>query len=110
MASRKLPNYLRTHRKRSYLTQVEVAYLLGVRNGANISRYELHRRPPSLETAIAYTVVFGEPIQELLAGSYDEIALVTKERARRLSSKLRQSSANLRDARKLETLDRIILS
>ena len=43
MATHKLENYLRTYRKRSGLTQREVAFLVGCRNGAQVSRYERRR-------------------------------------------------------------------
>ncbi len=39
MTSHKLANYLRAYRKRSGLSQSEVAYLLGCKNGAQVSRY-----------------------------------------------------------------------
>ncbi len=42
--------YLRTYRKRSGLTQSEVARLLGLESGQLISRYERLDRSPNLET------------------------------------------------------------
>ena len=44
-----LENYLRTYRKRSNLSQDEVAFLLGCRGGTKVSRYERHARKPNLE-------------------------------------------------------------
>src|SRR2546421_227517 len=64
MASPRLENYLRTYRKRSGLTQREVAFLLGSKNGAQLSRYEKQRRLPPLRTALAF-VVFEDPRQVL---------------------------------------------
>ena len=54
--SHKLQNYLRTYRKRSGLSQDEVAFLLGCQTGAKVSRYEPFARKPSLETLFAYEV------------------------------------------------------
>ena len=50
----KLENYLRTYRKKSGLTQREVAFLLGCQNGAQVSRYEKRRRlpPPAIASLI----------------------------------------------------------
>src|SRR5437879_2031593 len=61
MATHKLENYLRTYRKRSGLTQREVAFLVGCRNGAQVSRYEKRRRLPPLRTALACEAAFGVP-------------------------------------------------
>ena len=71
--SHKLENYLRTYRKRSGLSQDEVAYLLGCQNGTKVSRYERFARKPSLETLFAYEVVFGAPARELFAGVYQKV-------------------------------------
>src|SRR5713226_2588747 len=68
MATHKLENYLRTYRKRSGLTQREVAFLLGCRNGAQVSRYEKRRRVPPLGMALACEAAFGVPVSELFAG------------------------------------------
>ena len=59
MATHKLENYVRTYRKRSGLTQREVAFLVGCRNGAQVSRYEKRRRLPPLRTALACEAAFG---------------------------------------------------
>lgn len=69
MARRKLPNYLRTHRKRAGLLQRELALLLGCKSGAEVSRYERSTRQPTLRTALAYEAVFGTPARELLLAS-----------------------------------------
>jgi len=66
----KLNNYLRTYRKRASLSQDEVAYLLGCRSGAKVSRYERFARQPTLQTALAYEAIFGVPVRELFAGIY----------------------------------------
>lgn len=70
MATRPLENYLHTYRKRSGMTQREVALLLGCENGAQVSRYEKRHRVPPLQTALAYEAIFGIPVSELFAGRY----------------------------------------
>ena len=74
MASRKLPNYLRTYRKRAGLSQEEVAFLLGCQDGHKASRYELRKRKPNLETVLAYELIFGTPARELFAGVFEDVA------------------------------------
>jgi len=57
--SQKLQNYLCTYRKRSSLSQDEVASLLGCESGTKISRYECFDRKPGLEATLACAIVFG---------------------------------------------------
>jgi transcriptional regulator with XRE-family HTH domain len=107
MASRRLPNYLRTFRKRTGLSQEEVAFLLGCQSGNKASRYERRTRKPNLETILAYELVFGAPARELFAGIFDDVADATLKRAQALAEKLKQNRANLLIAQKLETLEAI---
>ena len=100
----RLPNYLRTHRKRAGLSQDEVAFLLGCRSGAKVSRYERLARRPSLETAFAYEAVFGVPARELFAGVYEKVEEQIKKRARVLAGKLGVRETDRTIRRKLESL------
>jgi transcriptional regulator with XRE-family HTH domain len=93
MAHRKLKNYVRTYRKRMNLSQDEVAYLLAAHSGAKVSRYERFRREPSLRTALAYSVIFQAPLEEIFAGLYSEIERNTTERMRLLAGKLDRSDS-----------------
>ncbi|MCE5311430.1 MAG: helix-turn-helix transcriptional regulator [Acidobacteriales bacterium] len=82
-----LTNYLRTYRKRSGLTQDEVAYLLGLVSGSKVSRYELYRRIPNLETALTYEAIFRTPVRELFAGLFAEVEKKMLKRVGRLGKK-----------------------
>jgi DNA-binding XRE family transcriptional regulator len=87
MASRPLPNHLLKHRKRSALSQAEVAYLLGAKGGAKICRYEKFLRHPNLETALAYLAIFRCHISELFPGLVQRAQAVVRARAKRLGKK-----------------------
>ncbi len=102
--SSKLPNYLKTFRKRAGLTQDELAFLLGCKSGAKVSRYEQFKRQPSLQTAFAYEAVFGTPASELFAGLFQQAQQETKKRAQALIKKLSQGKPTPLVARKLEML------
>lgn len=102
--SRKLQNYVRTYRRRSGLTQSELAFLVGCENGSNISRYERFLRVPTLETAFAYEALFGAPARELFAGVHERTATKIQERAKVLAGKLAQGKSNSASARKLQLL------
>src|SRR5438552_11302801 len=109
MATHKLENYLRTYRKRSGLTQREVAFLVGCRNGAQVSRYEKRRRLPPLRTALACEAAFGVPVSVLFAGLREVAGQAVGERMLALKSKLETNPAQGREARiaeqKLRWLD-----
>lgn len=102
--SQKLPNYLRTYRKRAGLSQDEVAFLLGCQNGTKVSRYENFARQPSFETAIAYEVIFGAAARELFAGAYQKVEKTIIKRTQLLARKLSRATPSPIISRKLEAL------
>ena len=105
--SHKLENYLRTYRKKSGLSQDEVAFLLGCQNGTKVSRYERFARKPSLETLFAYEVVFGAPARELFAGAYQKVEKRISNRAQLLTRKLNRATPDRMATRKLQILKAI---
>jgi transcriptional regulator with XRE-family HTH domain len=107
--SHKLPNYLRTCRKAASLTQAEVAYLLGGRTGAKVSRYERFRQQPQLETVFAYEAIFRIPARELFAGVYQQIERKTRRRVRALSRRVSRVSPDPALRRKTEFLREVSL-
>src|SRR5689334_18090467 len=92
MHSHRLPNHLRSHRKRLGLSQAEVAFLLGCRGIARISRYERFQRMPSFETALRYEAVFATPITILFPGLAIRAHRHVAERCQRLIRKLSRSN------------------
>jgi transcriptional regulator with XRE-family HTH domain len=64
----RLVNYVRAHRKRAGLSQLELAVILGYRNEGVISRHELFRSVPPLLMALGYEVVFQTSVSELFPG------------------------------------------
>jgi len=107
MASSRLPNYLRKHRKRLGLSQDDVAYLLGAESGAKTSRYERFAREPGFRTALACEAVFQKPIRELFAGLYEQIEREVAERAKKLALKTNHRNPGHQTTSKRETLKRI---
>ena len=105
--SKKIHNYLRTYRKRSSLSQDEVAYLLGCQSGTKVSRYERSARKPNLETILAYAVVFGAPGRELFAGTFEKVEKKISNRAQLLTRKLSRATLTPMAARKLQVLEAI---
>ena len=94
----KLENYLRTYRKRTGLSQREIAYLLGCQDGNTASRYERSAREPGLQIVLAYEVCFRVPPWELFAGVYERVAQRIAKRARALSEQVaKEQPSPLRD-------------
>jgi DNA-binding XRE family transcriptional regulator len=98
MSDFRYENYLRMYRKRAAFSQAEVAFLLGIEGGAEVSRHEQGHRLPSLDTALAYEAIFGQPVGELFAGKLERLQVLIARRARQ-----RLNGAPLRGA----TLDAI---
>lgn len=88
MPRTKLDNYLRAYRRRSGLSQDEVAYLLGTRSGTKISRYERGGRLPDLDTALAFKAIFHLPVGVLFAGRQQKVERSVLRRAAKLQQRL----------------------
>lgn len=104
MATHKLQNYIRTHRKRSGLSQAELVYLLRLKSLSTVSRVEHFRRIPSLEVALAYEVIFRIPVRELFPGLFEQIERNAIRRVGLLARRLMEVKQNARTAQKLDSL------
>jgi transcriptional regulator with XRE-family HTH domain len=107
MSSTPLPNYLRSNRKRSGLSQDEVAFLLGAQSGAKVCRNERFVREPSLATALAYEAIFQRPASELFGGLYQEIEKQVADRAKALSYRTNYQKPTRQNVHKLQTFGNI---
>src|SRR5262249_26543971 len=67
-----LPNYLKATRKRTGLSQRDVAFLIGGNDGSKISHYEQGIMPP-LDIALALQTIYGTPVAELFAGVHESV-------------------------------------
>ncbi len=108
MASHKLPNYIRHHRKRLGLSQEDVAFLLGWNGSAQTSRYEHFCRIPTLRTALALSYIFQASIDQLFSGEKEEVEEAVSKRAQILEEQLLQKNAGRNAFRKLDFLRMII--
>lgn len=100
--------HLRSLRRKSGLSQKELANILGFRSKATISRHESSRAVPDLLTAFGYEAIFRVPISELFPGIHQTVELGIEERLEKMEDELHQSTAKGREAafiaRKLEFL------
>jgi transcriptional regulator with XRE-family HTH domain len=104
MASPQLPNYLVSNRKSLALSQDDVAFLIGTKNGAKVCRLERFARDPNFETALAYEAIFQKPVRELFPGLYRDIEKEVAARAKILAARLEQKKPNWRTNRRRQTL------
>lgn len=100
----KLDNYLRAYRKRSGLSQDEVAFLLGSRSGTKVSRFEHGGRLPNLDTALAYDFIFHASTRVLFAGRQQKVERLIRKRVARLRARLGTHESPRRSSRKLQAL------
>lgn len=94
MSDFRLDNYIRMYRKRLAFSQAEVAFLLGLESGADVSRHEQNRRVPSLDAALAYEIILGQPVGELFAGRLERLRRRISLRAGLLAEKLRSAGSS----------------
>ena len=104
MPNNKLPHYLRAYRKRAGLSQADVAFLLGCRSGAKVSRYEHFARQPTLPVAFAYEVIFNTAARELFSGVFQESQQKILQRTQALLTSLEQSNFDRAPVRKIKAL------
>lgn len=104
MPSSPLPNYLLSNRKRSALSQEDVAFLLGTRSGAKVSRHERFVREPSLKTALAYEAIYRRSASELFSGLYGQVEREVAARAKALVSKTGRLEPPRPSAQRRQTL------
>ena len=104
MPSPKYPNYIRTHRKRTHLTQNEVAFLLGSKNSAHVCRHERLEQTPNLPTMLAYEILFRTPVRNLFRETHQDVEQKLLHRTRLLIQKLAKSGESRLKARKIEIL------
>lgn len=104
MPTSRLPNYIRTYRKRACLTQEEVAFILGSKSSARISRHERFKQTPDLQTLLAYEMLFQTPVSNLFSSTHQEVEQKLRHRIRLLIRKLTRAGHGRRIAKKIETL------
>ncbi|HEY5212537.1 MAG TPA: helix-turn-helix transcriptional regulator [Acidobacteriaceae bacterium] len=108
MTREPVANYLRTHRRKSGLSQQELAQILGYLTEIQVSRHERSSTIPGLLIAVGYEVIFHVPLSELFPGLYQTVEANIEDRLDKMEDVLQQSAVKGRSAtpiaRKLEWL------
>ena len=85
-------NHLRTFRKRSGLSQDEIAEIVGWRGGQALSSHEWGEYELSLRKALALEVLFREPLSRLFPEVHNAVERETESQIGKLERKLQQRS------------------
>jgi transcriptional regulator with XRE-family HTH domain len=94
MKSRILPNYLKTYRKQSNLSERELGLLLGYANRGQASRHEHSKTYPPLEIALAYEAIYRVPVSTLFLGIHDSVKTTIEKRLTAMEKVLQGRGAN----------------
>jgi len=98
MNSSQPANYLRSCRKRSGLSQIDLAQLLGYPDEGTVSRHERLRCVPPLQIALCYEALYRVPVSELFSTAYEAAEQKVEARLAEMEHGLQQCSAKGRDA------------
>lgn len=104
--ARKPYAFIRAHRRKWGLTQVELARLIGFASRSAVSRLERAKRPPATETIIACGIIFGLDVPELFPSLHDGIEQEVLVAISTLRKKLAKSTddVSIRKRRLLEEI------
>lgn len=109
----RLPNYLRTQRRRWHLTQEELAFLFGYFDQSIIARLEHDERTITLAVAYMCQLLFGIEPKEVFPLLFDNIEASAIERMHELRGKLLQGQPTQKKQAKLallqDALDRLAI-
>jgi len=106
MKERELENYLRSHRRKSGLSQRQLGHLLGYDNEVQVSRHERFEAVPPLDSALGYHIVFRVPISALFPRIYEDVREAIEMRLGQLEISLQSSAVRGREA---ETIAQILV-
>lgn len=98
MEEKRIGSYVRTYRKKSGLTQNELATLMGHKNAARISSHERGVTLPSLTVALHYEALFRIPVSELFPSVYETATRTIETRLAEMESSFAKKSAKDPDA------------
>lgn len=103
-----LRTYLRSKRKKSGLSLGELAFLLGVRHTAKVSRYERLARTPTLKNLFALQVVYGELMHDLFPRAFEDVRSTIIKRAELLAADVKRRRKTPQAKRKLAAIEAIL--
>lgn len=104
----KLADYLKAYRKRSGLSQEELAFLFGAETDSIVWLYEHGIRTPGLKNLVTYEYIFQVSSRELFAGIYEKVGKDTDARVKKLLTRINRKSPTSGSSRKIVFLNAIL--
>ena len=89
----KIPRYVGSQRRRWALDQDELAYLVGLKSGSNVSRIEHGKRHPTIKAAFGYEALFGVSASTLFPALFEGVEDALMRRAYKLHEELRSDDS-----------------
>ena len=102
-------NFLRLYRKRTPLTQGDVAFLLGLSDESNISRYEKGQREPGLDFLISYHLLFNTSIESFFEYKSRERCDELMEKIKNLIVALNNETTSSKNTERIRFLESVII-
>lgn len=100
--------FLRTSRKRSPLTQSDIAYLMELPDDSNISRYEKGQRTPPIELLLIYHHLFDTSIESFFELQSNRMLTSLTERIQYLIDNLKQDNRTSNAAMRIKFLQNVV--
>jgi transcriptional regulator with XRE-family HTH domain len=91
-------NYLKSHRKKTGLSQRELALLIGYADEGQVSRHERSKSIPPLIVALSYEALFRVSVSVLFPGLFEALAERIEERLTEFEEELGKRAASGRKA------------
>lgn len=97
-------NYLSLTRKKSFLTQSDIAFVMKLPDYANVSRWENGQREPSLEALLLFELLFDTPIAVLFERLKCELVPILAERIMTRIQQLKESPSDSTTPKRIDYL------
>jgi DNA-binding XRE family transcriptional regulator len=100
-------NHLNITRKRSGLTQSDVATLMGFQEHTHVCRHEKGKRIPPIEMILSYHIIFDKSVEDLFYGYRKELIHNIQQRVPHLIQELKKLRPSPRLTERIKCLSNI---
>lgn len=102
------PNYLRYYRKRTPLTQEDIAAIMGYPDVSNVSRYEKSKRTPKIEMLLTYHLLFNVSVELFFEPRLETIKSELLRKIEKLLETIKAENRDLNYSSRIQYLEQVI--
>ena len=102
-------NFLRLYRKRSPITQADIAYLMNMPDYSSISRCEKGQRTPSVELLLVYHHIFATSVESFFEPHSQIILSSLLERIGQLVGDIQKGESDSKNLSRVKFLEEAII-